>query len=89
MSGALAGIVGLLLAFDVNLRPSLGLHAMFAGVITAVLGGALCPGRQVLAALLLATGQHLGGIIFGTAWQDAMLFIIFFAAILLRGRVSI
>jgi branched-chain amino acid transport system permease protein len=80
----LAGIAGILLAYDIGLTPLLGYHALFMGVVAAIAGGMTSPTGTMLAGLTLGLILQISGWFFLTQWQDAIAFTILILFLLLR-----
>lgn len=76
IGSALAGLAGILLALDIDMTPTMGMHALLMGIVAVIIGGVNSIGGIALGALLLATAQHFGAWYFGSQWQDAIVFII-------------
>jgi len=74
MGSALAGIAGILVAFDVDMSPTMGMKALMMGVVTVIVGGVGSVPGIAAGALLLGIAQHLGVWKIGTQWQDAIAF---------------
>lgn len=84
IGSAIMGIAGILIAFDVDMAPTMGLRPLMMGIVVFIVGG----GRNLLgiagAALLLGSGLHFGGWLIGSEWQDAIAFSILLAFLLTR-----
>ena len=75
IGSGLAGLAGILIALDVNMTPTMGMHILMMGVIATIISGGSIPGIA-LGALLLAMVQHFGAWFIGSQWQDAIAFAI-------------
>ncbi len=84
IGSALAGLAGILVAFDVDMTPTMGMNALMLGVVAVIVGGVNSVPGIALGALLLATAQHLGIWFIGSQWQDAIAFVILVLFLLLR-----
>lgn len=84
MGSALAGIAGILVAFDVDMSPTMGMKALMMGVVTVIVGGVGSVPGIAAGALLLGIAQHFGVWKIGTQWQDAIAFIILLFFLLVR-----
>jgi branched-chain amino acid transport system permease protein len=84
IGSALAGLAGILIALDVDMKPSMGMNALLMGVIVVIIGGAGSITGIALAALLLGMVQHLGVWKIGTEWQDAIVFAVLIIFLLFR-----
>jgi branched-chain amino acid transport system permease protein len=76
IGSALAGLAGILVAFDVDMTPTMGMHALLMGVVAVIIGGVNSISGIALGAFLLAISQHLGAWYIGSQWQDAIAFVI-------------
>jgi len=81
---ALAGLAGVLVALDVDMTPTMGMHALMMGVVAVIVGGRGSVPGVAFAALLIGMAQHLGVWKISSQWQDAIAFIILLAFLLLR-----
>ena len=81
---ALAGITGIMMAFDVDMTPTMGFNALMLGVVTVIIGGLKSIGGIALGALLLGMAQHLGVWKISSGWQDTIAFLILLAFLILR-----
>ncbi len=84
IGSGLAGLAGILVALDVDMTPTMGMHALMMGVVAVIIGGVGSFPGIALAALLLATAQHLGVWFIGSQWQDAIAFIILIVFLLFK-----
>lgn len=84
IGSALASITGILVAFDVDMTPSMGMNALMMGIVVIFIGGIGSITGIVLGALLLSMVQNLGVWWIASQWQDAIAFAILFAFLLLR-----
>ncbi|MCZ6688092.1 MAG: branched-chain amino acid ABC transporter permease [Planctomycetota bacterium] len=84
IGSALAAIAGILVAFDVDLTPTMGLNALMMGIVAVIIGGIGSVPGVALGALLLGLAQHLGVWKISSQWQDAIAFVILLAFLLVR-----
>jgi branched-chain amino acid transport system permease protein len=70
----MAALAGSLVGLDLNFTPSIGMNAMFMGVIAVVIGGTANALGAALGALLLGMAQQLGAWGLGVGWQDVTVF---------------
>jgi branched-chain amino acid transport system permease protein len=84
LGSALAGFAGVLTSLDTDMIPTMGLNVLMMAVIAVIVGGSGNISGVALGALLLGLGQHFGVREFGTAWQDAIAFLILIVFLLLR-----
>lgn len=84
LGSALAGIAGILMAFDVDMSPTMGMKALMMGVVAVIIGGVGSISGIAAGALLLGLAQHLGAWKIGSQWQDAIAFAILLIFLLIR-----
>ncbi len=84
IGSALAGIAGILVALDVDMTPTMGMHALMMGVVAVIIGGSGSIPGVALGALLLGFAQHLGAWYVSSQWQDAIAFIILLIFLIFR-----
>jgi len=84
LGSALAAIAGVLMSYDTNLIPTMGFQALLLGVVAAIVGGVNSMGGAVLGGMLLGLAQHVGVWKLPTQWQDAIVFVILVAFLVLR-----
>ena len=77
-------MAGILIALDVDMKPSMGMNALLMGVVVVIIGGAGSITGIALAALMLGMVQHLGVWKIGTEWQDAIVFAVLIIFLLFR-----
>ena len=76
IGSALAAIAGILIAYDTDMRPTMGFNWLLYGVVAMIIGGVGSNWGLVGGALLLATVQHLAAYYIGSQWMDAVAYII-------------
>lgn len=81
---ALAGIAGILLAFDADMTPGMGFQLLLMGVVAMVVGGVGSVGGVALGALLIAFAEHASAWYLSSQWQNATVFVILILFLLLR-----
>jgi len=84
IGSALAAVAGILVALDVDMAPTMGLNAVVMGVVAFIIGGTSRIRGIALGALLVGMVQHVGVLVIGSQWQDAVVFIMLFAFLLVR-----
>lgn len=84
IGSALAGVAGLLVAFDVDMTPTMGMNPLMLGVVAVIIGGTNSIPGIALGALLLAVAQHLGAWYVGSEFQDGIVFVILILFLLFR-----
>lgn len=76
IGSSVAGLTGILVALDVDMTPTMGMHALMMGVVVVIIGGVNSTSGIALGALLLGMAQHFGAWFIGSQWQDAIAFVI-------------
>jgi branched-subunit amino acid ABC-type transport system permease component len=76
IGSALAAAAGILIAFDTDMRPTMGFSWLLYGVVAMIIGGVGSNWGLAGGALLLATLQHLAAYHIGSQWMDAVAYII-------------
>jgi len=76
IGSALAATAGILIAFDTDMRPTMGFNWLLYGVVAMIIGGVGSNLGLAGGALLLATAQHLAAYYIGSQWMDAVAYII-------------
>jgi len=84
LGSLLAATAGTLVALDTGCSPMMGFSVLFLGVVAAVVGGVGSASGAIWGALLVATVQNLGALVFPTQWQDAIVFSVLILFLLLR-----
>jgi branched-chain amino acid transport system permease protein len=76
IGSALAALVGILIAFDTDMNPTMGFNWLLYSIVTMIIGGVGSNWGMVGGALLLAIAQHLAAYYIGSQWMDAIAYII-------------
>lgn len=76
ISSCIASIVGILVAIDTSLSPTMGFNLLIYGVVTMIIGGLTSIAGVLGGALLLATLQHLIAYYIGSQWMEAIAYVI-------------
>ena len=84
IGSGLAGIAGILISFDLDMTPTMGMNALLIGVVAVIIGGVGSILGVVLGALLLALAQQVGIWYLSSQWQDAIAFVVLFMFLLYR-----
>lgn len=80
----LAGLAGILVAFDVDMTPTMGMQPLMLAIVAVLVGGMRSAVGIALASLILAMFQQLGAWKLGTQWQDATALVILLGFLLLK-----
>jgi branched-chain amino acid transport system permease protein len=76
LGSALAAVAGILVSYDVDMHPTMGMYPMMLGVIAVIVGGNTIWGTAG-GALIIGMAQHLTGFIWlPSRWQDTIVFFI-------------
>lgn len=84
IASILAGFAGIVGAYDVDLRPTMGFYPLLMGVVAMLVGGVGHPMGAIGAALFVALIQQTATAYLPTQWQDAIVFVILILFLLLR-----
>jgi branched-subunit amino acid ABC-type transport system permease component len=84
IGSSLAATGGVLLALDVGMTPTMGMNALMAGIVAAVVGGIGRTAGVAAAAVLLGFAQNFGVWKIGSEWQQAITFLILLVFLVLR-----
>jgi len=84
IGSALAGVSGLLIAFDTDMVPVMGFNWLFYGVVAMIIGGVGSIRGLVGGALLLVSIQYVIAYFFGTKWMEAVTYIILILFLIVR-----
>lgn len=84
IGSALAAVAAVLVAFDVDMTPTMGMNALMMGVVAVIIGGVGSIPGAALGGLLLGLAQHLGVWQISSKWQDAIAFVILLSFLLFR-----
>lgn len=84
IGSALAAIVGILVAFDTDMIPTMGFNLLLYGIVAMIIGGVGSTWGLVGGSLLLATAQHLGAYYIDSKWMEAIAYIILILFLILK-----
>lgn len=84
LGSALAGSAAILAAYDTSLTPGMGFKALFGAVVAVIIGGRGSILGALLGGLLVGIVQNLVVWQLPGQWQDASVFVILIAFLLLR-----
>lgn len=76
IGSGIAAIIGILIAFDTDMTPTMGFNLLLYGIVAIIIGGIGSTWGLVGGALLLATAQHLGAYYVDSKWMDAIAYFI-------------
>ena len=84
ISGALAGLAGIIEGLDVGIIPASGLIYILPTIVAAVIGGMRSFWGGIIGAFILATTQQLTIVFFGGSWVQAVPFVILIIMLWIR-----
>jgi len=84
LGSALAGVAAILVSFDIDMTPTMGMNALMMGVVAVIIGGVGSIPGAALGGFLLAFAQNFGVWKISSQWQDAIAFIILLLFLLYR-----
>ncbi len=84
LSSAFAGTAGILVAFDVDVTPTMGMNYLMMGVVALIIGGTRNIWGIVFGSLLIASAKNLGAWYINSQWQDAIAFVILLVFLLFK-----
>lgn len=76
IGSGLASLVGILVAFDTDMTPTMGFKLFLYGIVAMIIGGIGSLWGLVGGSLLLAITQHLGAYYIDSKWMDAIAYIV-------------
>lgn len=76
IGSVLTAVAGILVAFDVDMTPTMGFKWLLYGVVAMIIGGVGSYWGLIGGAFLLATSQHIAAYYIGNQWMDAVAYII-------------
>jgi branched-chain amino acid transport system permease protein len=84
IGSALAGLAGILVAFEQNLEQSMGMSAVLKGLTAAIIGGIGNVPAAILGGYLLGLAENLGIWYLPSGYKDAIAFVILIIFLLFR-----
>ncbi len=84
LSGALAGVSGILTAYDVGFDPHAGLHAVLLAIVAVIVGGRHSFLAPVLGGILVGVLRAEVGWLLSARWQEAATFLLVVVVLFLR-----
>jgi branched-chain amino acid transport system permease protein len=86
IGSSLAGVAGILCAYDTDLEPMMGSRVLVVGMTAVVIGGINSTAGTALIAVLIGLGQHAAVWMLPAAWQDTIVFSALMCFLVLRPR---
>ena len=84
IGSALAGAAGILISFETNITPTMGLPAILKGIIASIIGGIGSIPGAIFGSFFLGLVENLGIWKISTGWKDAIAFGVLIVFLLLR-----
>lgn len=84
IGSALAGMAGVLISYETNIEPTMGLNAILKGIIASIVGGMGNIPGTVLGGFFLGIAENLGIWKIQAGWKDTISFAILIIFLLLR-----
>lgn len=84
LGSALAGVAGILVGLDGEIRPTMGMRPLLLGVVAAIVGGANSTIAVGLSALFLGISQQCAAWVLPVQWQDTIVFAVLLFFLVLR-----
>lgn len=84
IGSALAGMAGVLIAYETNLEPTMGFNAILKGIIASIIGGIGSIPGAILGGYFLGLAENLGIWKIQAGWKDAIAFGILILFLLFR-----
>ncbi|HOO53342.1 MAG TPA: branched-chain amino acid ABC transporter permease [Methanothrix sp.] len=82
----LAGVAGVLISLDTNLSPTMGLTAIFKGLIACIIGGIGSIPGAVVGGFFLGFVENFGIWYISSIWQDSISFVVLIIFLIFRPR---
>jgi branched-chain amino acid transport system permease protein len=84
IGSALAGAAGILISYETNLEPTMGMNAILKGITAAIVGGIGSIPGALYGGLFVGLAENLGVWKIPTGWKDCIAFAILILFLLLR-----
>jgi len=84
LGSALAGAAGILISYETNIEPTMGLNALLKGIIASIIGGIGSIPGAVLGGFFLGLAENLGIWKISAGWKDAISFAVLIIFLLVR-----
>lgn len=84
IGSALAGVAGILVSYETNIEPTMGMNAILKGIIASIIGGIGSIPGAMLGGLFLGLAENLGIWKISAGWKDCIAFVILIVFLLIR-----
>lgn len=84
IGGALAAVAGIMVGYDQNIHPNMGILAGFKGFTAAVLGGIGNIPGAVIGGFVIGLAEHIGAGYISSLYKDSFSFVILLLILILR-----
>ena len=84
IGSAMAALTGILIAFEINITPSMGFHWLLYGIAAMIIGGVGSISGLAWGALLIATLQHTVAYFLGSQWMELVTFVVLIVFLLIK-----
>lgn len=84
IGSAMAALTGILIAFEINITPSMGFHWLLYGITAMIIGGVGSISGLAWGALLIATLQHTVAYFLGSQWMELVTFVVLIVFLLIK-----
>jgi branched-chain amino acid transport system permease protein len=84
IGSALAGVAGILVSYETNIEPTMGMNAILKGIIASIIGGIGSIPGALFGGLFLGLAENLGIWKISSGWKDCIAFVILIIFLLVR-----
>lgn len=84
IGSALAGIAGIMVSYETNIEPTMGMNAILKGIIASIIGGVGSIPGAALGGLFLGLAENFGIWKIQSAWKDCIAFVILIVFLLIK-----
>jgi branched-chain amino acid transport system permease protein len=76
LSGAIAGLSGIIIGFDTGLKPTFGTMIVYKGIAANIIGGIGNLPLSALTSIILGITENFGTYILNSQWRDLIVFLL-------------